>query len=63
MRYSSWGSRIPLLFGCIILLLWTGQGFAEEVSGCVKCHMDEDMLDGSLAVVKGKKSAMQSGAG
>lgn len=36
---------------------------AAEPSGCVKCHLDEVMLTKNLAVVKAKKSALQSGKG
>ncbi len=32
-------------------------------SSCVTCHLDEAKLVASLTVVKGKKSAMQSGVG
>jgi len=32
-------------------------------SGCVDCHSDEEALIKSAAVAKGKKSALQSGAG
>jgi hypothetical protein len=36
---------------------------AAERSGCVTCHLDEGLLVRNLAVVKAKKSALQSGAG
>jgi len=45
-----------------LLLGMTGVTFAAQ-SSCVTCHTDEDMLEENLAVVKKKKSAMQSGAG
>ena len=36
---------------------------AAEPSGCVTCHLDKEMLVGSLSVTKAKTSSMQSGAG
>ena len=36
---------------------------AAADSGCVTCHTDQEMLKKNLAAQKGKKSAMQSGAG
>ena len=32
-------------------------------SSCVTCHLDKEMLKKTVKVEKGKKSAMQSGAG
>jgi hypothetical protein len=65
MRYPRWLPGVPLLLACAVIVPWTVQGIAEaeSSSSCVKCHIDEDMLLGSLAEVKGKASAMQSGAG
>ena len=36
---------------------------AAADSSCVTCHLDKEMLKKNLTVQKGKKSAMQSGAG
>lgn len=65
MRYSRWLPGVPLLLACALIMPWTVQGIAEaeSSSSCVKCHLDEDMLEDSLAEVKGKASAKQSGAG
>jgi len=65
MRYSRWIAGIPLLLSCALTLplVLSGTASAETTSSCVKCHLDEDMIEDSLAEVKGKKSAMQSGAG
>ena len=63
MRYSGRIARIPVLLGCAVLLAWSAQTYAEAKSSCEQCHLDEDMIAGSLAKVKGKKSAKQSGAG
>lgn len=65
MSYSRWLPGIPLLLACTFIVPWMVQGTAEaeSSSSCVKCHLDEDMLEGSLAQVKGKASAKQSGAG
>lgn len=65
MRYSRWIAGVPLLLACTLVLPWVipAAATAESTSSCVKCHLDEDMLEDNLAVVKGKKSAMQSGAG
>ena len=32
-------------------------------SSCVTCHLDKEMLKKNITAPKGKKSAMQSGAG
>jgi hypothetical protein len=32
-------------------------------SGCVTCHLDQEMLKKNITTAKGQKSAMQSGAG
>ena len=63
MRYTRRVSRIPVLLCCALFMTWTAQAFAGSPSSCVQCHLDEDMLEESLAEVKAKKSAMQSGAG
>ena len=62
MIFSQWGTKIPLLLACTGILAWSSQAGASS-SSCVQCHLDEDMLSDSLAEVKAKKSAMQSGAG
>ncbi len=54
--------RVLVPIGAAVsLLLAANVGFAA--SSCVTCHTDEDMLIENLAKAKGKKSAMQSGAG
>lgn len=64
---KKWQSRcigkacVTVISGGLLLGL-TGGAFAGQ-SSCVTCHTDEDMLEDNLAVVKKKKSAMQSGAG
>lgn len=63
MNYLRWKSKIPALMGCAMLMAWSTQALAGASSSCVTCHIDEDMLTDSLAVVAKKKSAMQSGAG
>ncbi len=63
MKHICRKSEILLLLGCALLMTWSAQAFAGSSSSCVKCHLDEDMLEDSLAEVKVKKSAMQSGAG
>ncbi len=65
---KDWQSRCigracaTFISGGLILGLSGGGAFAAQ-SSCVTCHTDEDMLEENLAVVKKKKSAMQSGAG
>ncbi len=44
------------------VLTWSIQAGAAA-SSCVTCHLDEDRLTDSLADVKAKASAKQSGAG
>jgi hypothetical protein len=63
MRYSHRVSGVPLLLGSILFMIWSVQAFAGSSSSCVRCHLDEDMIEDSLAVAKTVKSAMQSGAG
>ena len=65
MRYSRWIVGVPLMLSCALAmsLMLSGTAAAETTSSCVKCHLDEDMIEDSLSQVKGKKSAMQSGAG
>lgn len=63
MKCSRWASKITVLMGCAMVVTWSAQAFAGSASSCVTCHIDEDMLSENLAVVKGKKSAKQSGAG
>ena len=63
MIISRWVTGTPLLLACAAIIAWSTQAGATASSSCVKCHLDEDMLTDNLAVVKGKKSAMQSGAG
>jgi len=62
MIFSRLVTSAPLLLACAAIMTWSTQAGATA-SSCVKCHLDEDMIEGSLAQVKGKKSAMQSGAG
>lgn len=47
-----------------IALLLANSGVANGAeSGCITCHLDKEMLQKNIAVQKGQKSAMQSGAG
>jgi len=52
---------IPLFITAAVLV-WSTQAGAAP-SSCVTCHLDEDKLTDSLAEVKTKASAKQSGAG
>ena len=63
MRYARWALCLPAVLGCAVLMLAAGQAYAGSKSSCVSCHLDEMKLIDSLAEVKTKKSAMQSGAG
>lgn len=65
MRYSRWLPGVPLLLACAFIMPWSVPGSveADASSSCVKCHLDEDMLEDNLAEVTGKASAKQSGAG
>ena len=62
MIFSRLVTGAPLLLACAVIMSWSTQAGATA-SSCVKCHLDEDMIESSLAQVKAKKSAMQSGAG
>lgn len=65
MKYSCWIAGVPLMFACTLVLpgIVPTNAVAESTSSCVKCHLDEDMIEDSLAEVKAKKSAKQAGAG
>ena len=65
MRYSRWIAGVPLMLACTLVLpgVMPATAAAESTSSCVKCHLDEDMIEDSLAEVKVKKSAKQAGAG
>lgn len=63
-------SKIPgkkiILLAAIVLCTFLGanvQMVKATESGCVTCHLDKEMLKKNIAVQKGAKSAMQSGAG
>ncbi len=62
MVFSRLVTGVPLLLACAAIMTWSPLAGATA-SSCVKCHLDEDMIEDSLAQVTGKKSAMQSGAG
>ncbi len=62
MIFSRWITGTPLLLTCAVIMTWSTQAGATA-SSCVKCHLDEDMIEGSLAKAEAKSSAMQSGAG
>jgi len=62
MIFSRLVTGAPLLLACAAIMTWSTQAGATA-SSCVKCHLDEDMIEGSLAKVQAKSSAMQSGAG
>ncbi len=55
--------KFVLLMGATSILCLALSGYCFADSSCVTCHTDEDMLEENLAVAKGAKSAMQSGAG
>jgi hypothetical protein len=59
------GKKFALLTG-IGIFTFLAANFsvaAASESGCVTCHLDKEMLQKTAKVVKGQKSAMQSGAG
>jgi hypothetical protein len=59
------GKKIIFL-AAIVLCTFLGadvQKVKATESGCVTCHLDQEMLKKTVKVEKGKKSAMQSGAG
>lgn len=62
MIFSRWVTSAPLLLACTTIMIWSTQAGAAS-SSCVKCHLDEDMIEGSLAQVQAKSSAKQSGSG
>jgi len=49
--------------GMFVFLAVNFQIAAAADSSCVTCHLDQEMLKKNIAAQKGKKSAMQSGAG
>ena len=58
------------MYGILLVMLSTGllaygspEVQAANQSGCVSCHTNEAKLTANVAKVKGKKSALQSGAG
>lgn len=59
------GRKSALLagIGAFMFLAFNFQIAAASDSGCVTCHLDKEMLKKTVAAQKGKKSAMQSGAG
>lgn len=64
MKYLRWLPGVQLAVACAFLLPGAVQGVTEAASSsCVKCHLDEDMLEDNLAEVKSMASAKQSGAG
>ena len=62
MIFSRLATGAPLLMVCAAIMTWSTQ-VGATASSCVKCHLDEDMIEGSLAKVQAKSSAAQSGAG
>ena len=49
---------------CLFLFLAVNLPTASSAdSGCITCHLDQEMLKKNITVAKGQKSAMQSGAG
>jgi len=66
MRRSKTLSKKPVLFVALTMFAFLAvnmQIAAADDSGCVSCHTDQEMLKNNIAAQKGKKSAMQSGAG
>lgn len=63
MILSRWVTGTPLLLASAAIMIWSAQAGAAARSSCVTCHLDEDMLTDTLAQVKTKASAKQSGAG
>jgi len=66
MRRSGTPGWKPALLAVTCLLLFfashTPTTSADD-SGCVSCHLDQEMLKKNITAAKGQKSAMQSGAG
>lgn len=58
--------KFLVLTGCLCIagmVAMAGAPAGASGSGCVDCHTDKAALIESAAKVKGKKSALQSGAG
>ena len=64
-RSKNLGKQSVLLaaVGMFVFLAVNFQIAAAADSSCVTCHLDQEMLKKNIAAQKGKKSAMQSGAG
>ena len=56
-------SFILAAIGLLAFLTAIVQRADAAESGCLACHLNKEMLQKNIAVQKGQKSAMQSGAG
>ena len=56
-------SLILTTLGLLTFLVANAPTAWAAESGCVTCHLDKEMLKKNITAAKGKKSAMQSGAG
>ena len=59
-------NKKPVLLVAIIIfavLAVTFQVAVAAVSGCVTCHLDQEMLKKNITAQTGTKSALQSGSG
>ena len=59
------GMHLKLLLSAFIFSFFGSTALANAAaqSGCVTCHLDIEMLKQTVTTQKGKKSALQSGAG
>jgi len=66
MRRSKTLDKQTVLLAAVGVFAFLAVNFqiaAAADSGCVTCHLDQEMLKKNIAAVKGQKSTMQSGAG
>ena len=66
MRRSKTLDKQAVLLAAVGVFAFLAVNFqiaAAADSGCVTCHLDQEMLKKNITAAKGQKSAMQSGAG
>ena len=65
LQSKTLGKRCFILaaLGLLAFLVVNIQTAMASESSCVTCHLDKEMLQKNITAAKGKKSAMQSGAG
>jgi hypothetical protein len=66
MRRSKTLDKQTVLLAAVGVFAFLAVNFqiaAAADSGCVTCHLDQEMLKQNISAAKGQKSAMQSGAG